>query len=114
MQHPATKGNAGILRIGIIAAAVGPPAAAVLFYWVDPSQPGTLPPLCMFHFLTGLHCPCCGSTRCSHALAHGDLVQAAAWNPLTLVFLCLFLPWLYWVVWRILRNRPIPSFNVPT
>jgi hypothetical protein len=38
------------------------------------------------HHLTGLHCPGCGTLRCLHALLHGDLRQAAAFNIAPLLF----------------------------
>lgn len=44
-------------------------------------------PGCMFHRLTGLHCPGCGATRCVHALLNGRLLQAVAYNPLLLALL---------------------------
>ena len=35
-------------------------------------------PQCVFHSLTGLQCPGCGTTRALHALLHGNV--AAAWH----------------------------------
>jgi hypothetical protein len=52
-----------------------------LLYWVEPVA-GSIYPPCLFHALTGLYCPGCGSTRCLHALLHGNLKQAAAFNVL--------------------------------
>jgi hypothetical protein len=45
-------------------------------------------PKCIFHALTGLHCPGCGSTRAAHALLNGNVLAAIAWNP----FLILIVP----------------------
>jgi hypothetical protein len=49
---------------------------------VDPNQAGHYP-TCPFLFLTGWYCPGCGSLRCLHALAHGDVGAALSFNPLT-------------------------------
>jgi hypothetical protein len=57
---------------------------SALLYLVPPLPGGIYPP-CLFHALTGLHCPGCGSTRCLHALLHGELRQAAAFNVLLLI-----------------------------
>ena len=51
-------------------------AAATLLYFIPPVAGGIYPP-CFFHWLTGLYCPGCGSTRCLHALLHGNFRQAA-------------------------------------
>ena len=64
----------------------------------DPNAPGNPFPPCMFYAATGWHCPGCGLTRCLHALAHGDLPQAMAMNPLLLV-LVLLTP--VFVAWRL-------------
>lgn len=37
---------------------------------------------CIFHGVTGLPCPGCGSTRAFRCLARGDLLQALRFNPL--------------------------------
>jgi hypothetical protein len=79
--------------------------ATSLLYWVEPAA-GSIYPPCLFHALTGLHCPGCGSTRCLHALVHGNLKQAAAFNVL-LVFALPFL--LYWGagrVWNTAQTAP--------
>jgi hypothetical protein len=55
-------------------------AGLALVYTVDPSEVSFYPP-CMLHRLTGWHCPGCGATRALHALLHGDLPQALAFNP---------------------------------
>lgn len=63
-------------------------AAAVFYLWMvysyDPSRVHILPP-CIFHAVTGLYCPGCGSTRAMHALLHGDIVRALDFNLLAVV-----------------------------
>lgn len=61
-------------------------SGALLLYTVRPTA-GSIYPPCPLHFFTGLHCPGCGTLRCLHALLHGDLPQALAFNQLTV--LCL-------------------------
>jgi hypothetical protein len=108
-----TARNSLVPRALAVAAALAAPAAAFALYRFPPTD-NSLYPRCLFHALTGLHCPGCGATRCLHALLHGDLVQAAAYN---LLFLCL-LPWLVaggvsmW--WAMLRGRPAPEWHLPS
>ena len=42
-------------------------------------------PLCMFHRLTGIPCPLCGTTRACVSLLHGDVASALRINPLAVV-----------------------------
>lgn len=56
-------------------------AMALVLYRVEPEQSAWLPK-CPLHWLTGWHCPGCGSTRAAHALLHGDVGRAMANNPL--------------------------------
>src|SRR5262245_47866310 len=72
-------------RLALLAAAALP-AAAFSLYLVPPGA-GPFYPVCPLYALTGLHCPGCGATRCLHALLHGDLAQAAAYNVLFLAAL---------------------------
>jgi hypothetical protein len=58
-------------------------ALAVLFFF-DPAR-SPFYPKCMFHVLTGLQCPGCGSLRALHALLHGQVRRAVALNPLLFV-----------------------------
>ena len=51
-----------------------------------PGQSAWLPP-CLFNSLTGFLCTGCGITRAAHALAHGNLSQAMAMNPLAVLAL---------------------------
>jgi hypothetical protein len=64
-------------------------AAATLF-WFDPGRYHFYP-LCIFHSLTGLWCPGCGSLRALHQLAHGQVLSAFHLNPLLLIGLPLLL-----------------------
>jgi hypothetical protein len=61
-------------------------AGLVLLRVFDPATAGIFPP-CPIHYLTGLYCPGCGSLRALHALLHGNLLQAWAMNPLTVMLL---------------------------
>ena len=45
----------------------------------DPAATGFYPP-CVFHKLTGLHCPGCGSLRATHHLLQGHLGEALSMN----------------------------------
>ena len=70
------------------AACVGAGAAAfAVLRQVNPYDPQSLLPGCPSRWLTGLFCPGCGSTRCLHALAHGDIATAMAMNPLLVISL---------------------------
>jgi hypothetical protein len=47
----------------------------------------SLAPPCLFHRLSGLYCPGCGSTRAFYHLARGEPLAAMGSNPLLLVAL---------------------------
>jgi hypothetical protein len=100
------------MRWAIVAAALVSPAAAAVLYWVKPTDGGFYPP-CLLFSLTGLHCPFCGSTRCAHALLHGELNQAAAFNALAVVLIPVAAGWCYWAAYRVLRRQPLPPFSPP-
>jgi hypothetical protein len=78
MQPTVTKRTLAGLSI----AAVG----LILLRVFDPARSWIFPP-CPVHYLTGWSCPGCGSLRAIHALLHGNLPQAWAMNPLTIVLL---------------------------
>lgn len=62
--------------------------ALLIYFFFDPlATPGM--PKCLFHQLTGLQCPGCGSQRMIHALLNGDIASAWQFNP----FLFFALPW---------------------
>ena len=70
------------LLLGAAALAASP--GVYLLWRFDPSAADSRFPPCIFHALTGLWCPGCGTTRALHALAHGDVGGALAMNPLLL------------------------------
>ena len=86
--------------------------AAGLLFWFDPAEAHFFPQ-CVFHTLTGLYCPGCGSTRAAHHLLHGELAGAFAMNPLMVasapVLVLLFFrrswagrTWVAWMLFAIL------------
>lgn len=86
--------------------------AAVLFH-VVPENAQWLPP-CLFHKLTGLNCPGCGTTRALHALLHGDVAGALRLN----VMIVVTVPLLVYSVVRTVRGaligtRPRPAGPLP-
>jgi Protein of unknown function (DUF2752) len=101
-------------------------AGCVLLYFNDPRTSGIFPP-CPFFWLTGFHCPGCGSTRALYSLLHGRIGAAIGFNPV-LVFsipvIGLLLlkpelgrkPWVPWcafvvlVAHGVLRNIPVWPF----
>ncbi|OHB72576.1 MAG: hypothetical protein A2V70_19190 [Planctomycetes bacterium RBG_13_63_9] len=76
-------------------------------WWVDPRQLAL--PLCMFHHLTGLHCPGCGAIRATHELLNGRLLAAMHYNVLWVLALP---PVLYAAASetrRFVLGRPLPG-----
>lgn len=90
-------------------------------------------PQCVFHSVTGLDCPGCGTTRALHALLHGDVAAAFRFNPMLFVMAAVALcalpsllrgerprfltrPWFGWAAvvfvtgFWIVRNTPIYPF----
>ncbi len=120
----------------LIGATVVVVAAALFAY--DPAKSGILPG-CLFHSLTGLYCPGCGSCRALHQLMNGHFGAALGLNPLmilSLPFLGIYFflyaraafqkkPWLgvpmkpLWirailclvVAYGVLRNIPLEPFS---
>lgn len=75
----------GILITFSVLALVG---ALFIYFFFDPTAtPGM--PKCLFHQLSGLECPGCGSQRMIHALLNGDIAAAWHFNP----FLFFAFPW---------------------
>ncbi len=80
-------GLAALLLLGV---------GALLPYSFDPSAPNNYFPRCPSYWLLGVYCPGCGITRALHALLHGDVVQAFAYNPLAI----LSAPVLVWMAFK--------------
>jgi hypothetical protein len=60
--------------------------AVVVLFIFEPAQSSIYAP-CLFHKLTGLYCPGCGSTRALHQLLHGHFIKAMSFNSLTVLVL---------------------------
>ena len=89
----------------ILAAALLLAAAALVFlyYNIDPAHVAWMP-RCPFRWLTGWQCPACGNQRALHALLHGHLAEAWAFNP----FLLLSRPYLTLLVAATALRRQYP------
>lgn len=66
-------------------------------------------PKCPFFVLTGLQCPSCGNTRALHALLHGRITEALAYNAMAPVLVGLFaaIAWLSLVRRMPFTARPL-------
>jgi hypothetical protein len=78
--RPATGDDRALAAVlaGVAAATAG---LAVVAAPVAPALARLLPG-CVFHGVTGLPCPACGTTRAALALLAGDPIAALALNPL--------------------------------
>ena len=72
--------RSALSTVFISAAVVG----AVILYRFDPTV-ARFYPHCVFHDLTGLQCPGCGTTRALHHLLHGDVAGAFRLNAMLFV-----------------------------
>ena len=66
-----------------------------LFYFAVNPESSRFMPQCIFHKITGLDCPGCGSQRMIHSLLHGNFREAWAYNP----FLLCMIPVILWYAW---------------
>jgi hypothetical protein len=102
----------GFRRTIALAAVFAAGGAAVLIYLVNPTET-KLYPACVFHAITGYHCPGCGCARALHQLLHGNIGVAFRYNPLAV----LLLPFVsYGLVSAWLREtgfKPLPTLFVP-
>lgn len=89
---------------GLCIAAMG----LVLLRVFDPARSGIFPP-CPVHYLTGWYCPGCGSLRAIHALLQGNVYQAWAMNPLTILLLPFIAYGLLSEILVGLRGRGLPQ-----
>ena len=77
--------------------------ALILYFTLDPST--NYFPRCMFHEITGLQCPGCGSQRAFHSLLRGDF--SAAWHYNALFVLELPLLVLLVAAWDLRSRIPV-------
>lgn len=70
-----SSSSPALLLAAISAVVIG----AAILYRFDPTTVRFYPP-CLFHALTGLQCPGCGTTRALHHLLHGDVAGAFRLN----------------------------------
>ncbi len=90
------------MAVSVAAAGV----AVAMLYFFSPTE-HRFYPRCVFHVVTGLECPGCGTLRAAHSLLHGDFATAFRLNPL--VFVLLPLAGLTWVVYRPAGLSAIPA-----
>lgn len=97
MRHKERMKN-GFLPVSVIICGLLFIAAALYIYTVfDPSE-SALFPKCLFHSLTGLDCPGCGSQRAIHSLLHGHISEAWHYNAL----MTASLPYIF--LWAVLKS----------
>jgi hypothetical protein len=82
------------LYLGLLTIACACAVAAILYVF-NPGQHGFYPS-CLFHRMTSLQCPGCGSLRALHQLLHGNVLEALRLNAL----LVLALPIAGWLLTR--------------
>jgi hypothetical protein len=95
-----------------LAGACGLLLALAILYRNPPEQSHFAPP-CMFHKLTGLHCPGCGATRAAYALLHGRPGEALRKNVLFIATLPFLAFWGVRSIGRFVKGVPSsPSSGV--
>ena len=91
----------------IYAAVVAGLCLAVFLLYFFPPAETRFYPRCIFHAVTGLECPGCGSLRAAHSVLHGDFAMAFRLNPL--LFVLLPLAGLTWVIYRPAGLSAVPA-----
>lgn len=76
-----------VLAIGIILVIA---TVCVIYKYFNPEE-YALWPKCIFHLLTGLECPGCGSQRAIHSLSNGEVSKALHYN----LLIVLAIPYLF-------------------
>jgi hypothetical protein len=94
------------LHVTYAAAAAGLCVAVLLLYFFPPAETRFYP-RCIFHAVTGLECPGCGTLRAAHSALHGDFAMAFRFNPL--LFVLLPLAGLTWVIYRPAGLSAVPA-----
>jgi Protein of unknown function (DUF2752) len=85
--------------------------AASILYLFDPSSYGFYP-TCLFHRMTGLLCPGCGSLRALHQLLHGHIWTAFQYNPMLVTGLPFLAVMGGLILGASFREKPV-TFAVP-
>jgi hypothetical protein len=101
----------GIKRKALMAALAVPcvAAGALVLYQVWANDPDeSLLPLCLFHALTGLHCPGCGTARALHLILHGRLWAGFRMNPLAVAAAPFLFAVLGAALLRLWQGKPLP------
>jgi hypothetical protein len=91
-----------------VAFVIGLIGLLVVIFKFNPADSGIYPP-CPFRYLTGLHCPGCGSLRAVFQLLHVNLYAAFRQNPLML----LAIPFLVYSFLSRLRYSLGPKHSKP-
>jgi hypothetical protein len=97
---------------GLLAMLAAVAAAAVALRAFDPATSGVFPP-CPLLALTGWYCPGCGSLRAFHQLLHGNLGNALAMNPLTILTLPFLAYGMASYAAFVVRGRYLPRIFLP-
>ena len=97
-------------RIPILIAAAALGGALAAIFLLDPARTVIYPP-CVFHVLTGLYCPGCGSTRALHQLTHGHLLAALQLNGLFVLSLPVLGGACLWQVTRLKSLTPLLALS---
>ena len=107
LQSIAMKLRLALAALAVVVLATG----CVVLHTFEPGH-YAIYPQCLFHALTGLHCPGCGATRCLYRLLHGDLLGALRMNALLFVLLPIIAYGAAYIGWELLHGRPVPSIIV--
>jgi hypothetical protein len=90
-----------------LSGAVGLTAVFLILFLFDPARV-PIYPVCLFHRLTELNCPGCGSLRALHQLLHGNLPAALRLNAMLVLSLPIFAGLAFRFVRSEIKGQPAP------